>query len=192
MASLSAYLRTWRLKLSHAKTVTAAFLLHNGEPDVSLKSTLMVNFCHFSSFKLPWGKTGPITMFHHHLETLRKKLSNHVTLLRRLAGSEWGAGAKTLRIAALFLVYATAEYCTPVCCRSTHTRVIDSVLNDALHIVTGCLRPTPTDHLPILSGIQMAELRRLGATFSLAKCGTLNPDHTLHSQLAGSPDVPQE
>ena len=57
------------------------------------------------------------------------------------------------------------------------TRLIDSVLNDALRIVTGCLRPTPTDHLPVLSGIQPAELRRLGATLSLAYRGSLDPDH---------------
>ena len=71
---------------------------------------------------------------------LRKKLSSRVTLLRRLVGSGWGANAKTLRIAILSL----AEYCAPVWCRSAHTRLIDSVLNDALRIVTGCLRPTPT------------------------------------------------
>ena len=102
--------------------------------------------------------------FRHHLVTLSRKLSSRVTLLRRLVGSGWGVGAKTLRIAALFLVYSTAEYCAPVWCRSAHTRFIDSVLNDALRIVTGCLRPTPTGHLPILSGIQSAELRRPGAT----------------------------
>ena len=96
----------------------------------------------------------------HDLETLRKKLATHVTLLRRLADSEWGADAKTLRTSTLSLVYPTAEYCAPVRCRSAHTRLIDTVLNDALRIVTGCLRPTPTDHLPILSGIQQAELRR--------------------------------
>ena len=39
---------------------------------------------------------------------LRKKLSSRVTLLRRLVGSGWGAGAKTLRIATLSLVYPTS------------------------------------------------------------------------------------
>ena len=68
--------------------------------------------------------------------------------------------------------YSTAEYCAPVWCRSAHTRLIDSVLNDALRIVTGCLRPISTDHLPVLSGIQPAELRRMGATLSLAYCGS--------------------
>ena len=109
-------------------------------------------------------------------------------------GSGWGAGAKTLRIATLSLVYSTAEYCAPVWCRSTHTRLIDSVLNDALRIVTGCLLqsptdPPPTDHLPVLSGIQPAELRRMGATLSLAYRGSLDPDHILHDLLSGSSDT---
>ena len=106
--------------------------------------------------------------------------------MRRLAGSGWGAGAKTLRTAALSLVYSTAEYCAPVWCRSAHTRLIDSVLHDALRIVTGCLRPTPTDYLPVLAGIQPAELRRLGATLSLAYRGSLDPGHILYELLAGS------
>ena len=107
--------------------------------------------------------------------------------------SGWGADAKTLHIATLSLVYSTAEYCAPVWCRSAYTRFIDSVLNDALRIVTGCLRPTPTDHLPVLSGIQPAELRRMGATLSLAYRGFLDPDHTsiLHGLLSGSTDTRQ-
>ena len=105
--------------------------------------------------------------------------------------SGWGAGAKTLHIATLSLVYSTAEYCAPVWCRSAHTRLIDSVLNDALRIVTGCLRPAPTDHLPVLSGIQPAELRRMGATLSLAYRGSLDPDHILYGLLSGSSDTCQ-
>ena len=122
---------------------------------------------------------------------LCKKLSSRVTLLRRLVGSGWGAGAKTLPIATLSLVYSTAEYCVPVWCRSAQTRLIDSVLNDALRIVTGCLHPTLTDNLPILSGIQPAELCRMGATLSLAYCGSLDPNHILHGLLSGSSDTRQ-
>ena len=123
--------------------------------------------------------------FHHYFEALRKKLSTRVALLRRLAGSGWGAGAKRLLISALYLVYLTAEYCAPVWRRSTHTCLIDSILNDALRIVTGCLRPTPTEDLPALAGIQPAKLRRLGATLSLANCAIHDPDHVLHGELVG-------
>ena len=122
---------------------------------------------------------------------MRKNLSSRVLLLRRLVGSGWATGAKTLRIATLSLVYSTAEYCAPVWCRSAHTRLIDSVLNNALRIVTGCLRPTPTDHLPVLSGIQPAQIRRLGATRFLAHRGSLDPDHILYGLLTESSDTHQ-
>ena len=124
--------------------------------------------------------------YRHHLEALRKKLSTRVSLLRRLAGSGWGVGAKTLRTAALSLIYSTAKYCAPAWCRSAHTRLIDSVLNDALRIVTGCPIPTPTDNLPFLSGIQPGELRRQGATLSLANRSSLDPGHILHGKLIAS------
>ena len=192
MSTLSAYLHTWRLKLSHTKTVTAAFHLNNREAKRELKvynNGRLLPFCPTPTYlgvKLDRSLT-----FRHHLLALCKKLSSRVTLLRRLVGSGWGAGAKTLRIAILPLVYSAAEYCAPVWCRSAHTRLIDSVLNDALRIVTGCLRLTPTDHLPVFSGIQPTELRRMGATLSLAHRGSLNPDHILYGLLSGSSDTHQ-
>ena len=107
-------------------------------------------------------------------------------------GSEWSAGAKTLRTAALSLVYSTAKYCAPVWFCSPHTRFVDSILNDTLSIVTGCLRPTPTNHLPVLSGIHQTELRRLEVKPFLAYRGSLDPDHILHGILSGSSDTRQE
>ena len=44
MSTLSAYLQTWRLKLSHTKTVTAAFHLNNREAKRELRSTTTVDF----------------------------------------------------------------------------------------------------------------------------------------------------
>ena len=84
------------------------------------------------------------------------------------------------RTATLTLFHSATEYCAPVWCRSAHTRLIDPVINDALRIVIGCLRPTPVDNLPILAGIQPAELRRNRATLSLGSCA-MEPGHLLHS-----------
>ena len=168
ISTLSAYLQTWRLKLSHTKTVAAAFHLNNREAKRELKvynNGRLLPFCPTPTYlgvKLDRSLT-----FCHHLVALRKKLSSRVTLLRRLVGSGWGAGGKTLRITTLSLVYSTLVWC-----RSAYTRLIDSVLNDALRIVTGCVRPTPTDHLPVLSGIQPAELYRMGAILSLVHRGS--------------------
>ena len=187
MTTISTYLQTWRLQLSHTKMVTTAFHLNNREAKRELNVYNYGKCLPFCAVPTYLGvKLDRSLTFCHHLEALRKKLTTRVALMRRLAGSGWGAGAKTLRTAALFLVYSTVEYCAPVWCRSAHTRLIDSVLNDALRIVTGCLRPT--DYLPVLAGIQPAELRRLGATLSLAYRGSLDPDHILYELLAGSPD----
>ena len=94
-----------------------------------------------------------------------------------------------MRISILSLIYSTAEYCAPVWRRSTPTRLIDSILNDALRIVTGCWRPTPTENLPVPAGIQSAELRRLGATLFLTNRAIHDPDHVLHRQLVGQQDT---
>ena len=132
MATISSYLQTWRLKLSHTKTVTTAFHLNNREAKRELdvyNNGKRLSFCSVPTYlgvKLDRSLT-----YRHHLQALRKKLTTRVALLRRLAGSGWGADARTLRTATLSLVYSTAEYCAPAWCRSAHTRLIDSVLNDA-------------------------------------------------------------
>jgi len=73
---------------------------------------------------------------------------------------------QTLRTDTLALIHSTAEYCTPAWSHSAHIRYIDPVINDALRTVTGCIRPA--DNLSILAGIQPVEIRRKGATLSLA------------------------
>ena len=164
--------------------MTTAFHLNNREAKRELKvynNDRLLPFCPtpiYLGVKLDRSLT-----FRHHLVALGKKLSSHVV------GSEWGAGAKTLRITTLSLVYSTSNYCPPVWCCSAHTRLIDNVLNDTLRIVTGCLRSTPTDHLPVLSGIQPDELRQIGATLSLAHRVSLYPDHILYGLLSGSSDT---
>ena len=150
MSTLSLYLQTWRLKLSHTKMMTSAFHLNNREAKCELKVYNNDRLLLFGPTPTYLGvKLDRSLTFLHHL--VCKKLSSHVTLLRRLIGLGWSAGAKTLCIATLSLVYSISEYCASVWYCSAHTHLIDSVLNPALRIVTGCLCSTPTDDLPILS-----------------------------------------
>ena len=138
-----------------------------------------------------WVKTGEIA----HVSSPSNGIAQKVILARHTADATCKLGmgcCKTLSIAALSLIYSTAEYCAPIWCRSAHTCLIDSVLNQALRIFTGCLRPTTTNHLPILSDIQPAELRRLGATLSLTYRRYLNLDHIFYGLLSGSSDARQE
>ena len=159
MASLTAHLYEQKIKLSTTKTVSAVFHLYN--KDTTLDLSIFINgltlpFCAeqiYLSIKLNWTLT-----FRRHLESLLKKLLSRIRFLKQLTGSSWNAEATILRTVTLALVDSTAEYCAPVWCCSAHTRIIDKPINDVLRIVTRCLRPTPTDNLFILTGIQPTEL----------------------------------
>ncbi|KAJ3583998.1 hypothetical protein NHX12_015495, partial [Muraenolepis orangiensis] len=51
--------------------------------------------------------------FKQHLEEVKAKVTSRVALIRRLAGTTWGASAKMLRISTQALVFSAAEYCAP-------------------------------------------------------------------------------
>ena len=81
-------------------------------------------------------------------------------LLRKLHGTNWGACLHTMRTTATALCLSVAEHCCPVWDRSTHSKLVDTTLNETCHFITGCIRPTATPDLYVLSGIAPPEIRR--------------------------------
>ena len=84
MSTLSAFLQTWRLKLSHTKTVTTTEKLHsnNQEAKRELKvynNNKLLSFCPTPTYL--GVKLDRLLTIRHHLVALRKKLSSCVTLL---------------------------------------------------------------------------------------------------------------
>ena len=73
MSTLSAYLQIWRLKLSHPKTVTAAFHLNNRETKRELKVYNNGRFLPFCPTPTYLGvKLDRSLTFRHYLVALRK------------------------------------------------------------------------------------------------------------------------
>lgn len=91
--------------------------------------------------------------FKKHLTNTAAKLKTRNNIVQKLASTTWGATAKTLRSAALGLVYSAAEYCAPVWLNSAHTNKIDCQLNASMRIISGTISSTPTRFLPVLSSI---------------------------------------
>jgi len=106
--------------------------------------------------------------FRPHLTSVRQKFLSRCALLNRLASTGWGASVSTLRTSSLALVYPTAEYCSQAWSRSRSTKEVDVAINSALRTITGCLKPTPTQYLPIPEGIAPASVRRNAPTLRLA------------------------
>ena len=146
------------MEVSTTKIVSTAFHLYNKKAQREFNIFVngqMLPFCAEPTYLgIQLNRT---LTFCRHLESLRKKLTSRVGLLKRLAGSSWGANATILRTAILAMVYTTVEYCAPVWCCSARTRLIDKPINDDLRIVTRFLRPTLTNNFFISSDIQPTE-----------------------------------
>ena len=81
--------------------------------------------------------------YRNHLEGCANKIAKRNCLLRKLAGTSWGASQTVLRTSSLALCYSVAEYCAPVWTRSSHTNKVDTKLREAMRFVSGCLKSTP-------------------------------------------------
>ncbi|XP_067008094.2 pseudouridylate synthase RPUSD2 [Anabrus simplex] len=119
--------------------------------------------------------------------TLSKKLGSRVNLLRKIAGSSWGADAIALRSAALALVYSAGEYCAPVWHNSAHITNIDVQLNEAMRVITGTVRSTPIHWLHVLANIAPQDLRRKAAKVNLLKKTCSHKNSPLYDALLQGP-----
>ena len=187
MSQIAKYFRIWRLKISMSKTTVTAFHLNTKEANRQLSVILDGTPLPYNATPTYLGvKLDRQLTYKEQLKAISAKVSSRNNLLHRLAGSKWGASATTLRTSALALVYSAAEYASPAWCRSSHTKKLDSVLNDTMRLITGCLRPTPTEFLPVLSGIAPAPMRREHHTHRLVTKASSNPDDLLHDVVEGS------
>ena len=98
--------------------------------------------------------------YRNHCMKTRTKLSSRNNLLRKLHGTNWGACPHTMRTTAILRCLSVAEYCCPGWARSTHRKLVDTTLNETCRLITGCIRPTATPDLYVLSGIAPPEIRR--------------------------------
>ena len=127
------YIRKWHLQLSIGKTVSAAYHLNNREAkqelDVFVENKRLV----FQQAPKHLGvRLYRVLNFKQHIEEVAGKVTSRVTLIRRLAGTTWGASAKTLRISTQALVFPAAEYCAPVWSRSPYLKKVDVAINSPL------------------------------------------------------------
>ena len=148
-------------------------------------------------------------MFCHHLVALRKKIILACHTVEATHGLGMGCWClNTMHSHLVSSLLNSLVLCASLvsqCSHSPHQQYLEQCLahshwmpgglglglRSGIHSLAGCLRVqvgAPMDHLPVLSGIQPAELCRLGATLSLAHRESLDPNHILYGLLSGSSD----
>ena len=141
---MNSYFRNWRLKPNPSKTEVNTCHLNNREAHRKLNILFDGKALEHNPNPKYLGVTLDRTLtFKKHLDNTAKKINTRIDIIRKLAGTGWGANANTLRTATLALVYSTAEYCAPVWKNSAHTYKVDTRLNQAMRIISGTVKSTP-------------------------------------------------
>lgn len=158
---LSTYCSNWRLSPSPAKTEVSCFHLNHHESNRELNVFINNTRLKHNSSPKYLGITLDRTLsFNAHLTKTSQKIKTRNNIIQKLTGTSWGANSNCLRISALSLVYSAAEYGSPIWLNSHHTQKIDTQLNTTMRLISGTLRPTPTEWLPKLCNIAPPQMRR--------------------------------
>lgn len=193
LCKLNNYYEKWRLCPNPNKTEVCAFHLSNSLANKTLNVMFREQPVKHNDFPKYLGISLDRSLtYKKHLEITSQKLKTRVSLIKKIAGTNWGAQASTLRTATQSLVYSTAEYCSPVWARSHHTKKVDVLLNEAMRTISGTVKSTPIPLLHALSGIPPPELRRQQATvreWNKIKNSTAFKDLPIHRLLENPPCI---
>ena len=183
MGIIRTYFTNWRLKLNTTTTASSVFNLANRKADYELNISTCGENLQFERTPMYLVITLDRTLsYKQHLTDVSSKVTKRCNLLKRLASNHWGADFATLRTSALALCYSAAEYCSPVWSQSYHCKKVDTSLNECLRLVSGCIKTTPTDALPVLCGIVASDIRRDKNILELRK-RALTDGHMLNNVL---------
>lgn len=164
LEKLSGYFRKWCLQPNASKTEVTCFHLNNKNAKRELRIQFENTMLNHNKAPKYLGVTLDRTLsFKEHLTKTAEKLKTRNNIIQKLCGTSWGASAPTLRSSALSLVFSTAEYCAPVWLNSPHVHRVDAQLNSTMRMITGVIKSTPAEWLPVLSHIPPPNLRRINA-----------------------------
>lgn len=151
----------WRLRPNIRKTEAACFHLCNRQAQYAPRVMFRGQFLPGNPTPKYLGVTIDRSLtFREHLHKTAGKLKTRNNILHKISGISWGADAAVLRTSALALVYSVAEYCCPVWLNSAHTNVVDTQLHETMRIVSGTIKSTPLQWLPVLANIPPPVIRR--------------------------------
>jgi hypothetical protein len=155
---LNQYFHRWRLQPNPSKTESCVFHLSIHHAN----RTLEVQFAATQIQHVEHPKYLGVTLdqsltYNTHLSKTAKKVAARVNLVAETDyGTNWGASAGTLR---------TAEYCAPpVWLNSVHTNKIDIQLKSTMRLISGTVKSTQLEWLPVLANIAPSKLRRKATT----------------------------
>jgi hypothetical protein len=89
-----------------------------------------------------------------HVDKVASRVSKHINVLKQLAGSKWGCARSTLNLTYQKYILPVITYsCGSLVTAQQHTlQVLERAQNQALRLITGAVKTTPSDAMLFTTG----------------------------------------
>ena len=152
---LSKWTKDWGMKVNAAKTTYTTFSLSTKKQ--SIKLTLDgQNLKEDQSPKYLGVRFDPRLTWKHQIEENQQKGLKRMQLLRKLAGTTWGANTNVLKKTYLGYVRPALDYGITAwgTCSNAQFQKVEKVQNQCLRVITGAMKTTPIHRMESHTGIK--------------------------------------
>ena len=163
LRNISFYCNLWKLKLNQQKTVYSIFTRSpkTGKCEMQLKidGTPISKADNPAYLGVELDRQLFMTTF---IKNMKEKATKRLNLIKHLASTSWGADKMTLRQLYLGYVRSVMEYALPLqtIASKSVSGTLEKVQNQALRLVCGGMRSTPTAACEIDANVEPMDLRR--------------------------------
>ena len=188
LTQLEEWTEDWAMKVNAAKTTYSIFSLSPKSPDLKLKinNTLLQreNYPKYLGVtfdpRLTWCK---------HIQEAEKKGTKRVALLKKLAGTSWGADISVLKKTYVGYVRPVIEYgmASWGTAAKTNFQKVERVQNQSLRILTGGIKSTPINYMEAVAGLESLEDRRVKKTLTQYTKFRHLTSHPMHTMMTNKP-----
>ena len=176
--------KDWALELNTTKTVSTLFSLSTSKEKVTLKlqnqEVPQVNTPTFLGVILDTRLT-----WKPHIEATEGKAMRKLSLMKKLAGTKWGANSSILKQVYTGTVRPVVEYASTTWNTASRTNktTLDRVQNMGLRIITGAMKTTPIREMEKTADVQPLETRREHKAALQGEKMKRLTSHPLHQKL---------
>ena len=181
---LNAWAEDWCVSISKEKSSTTLFTKSTVQKagtirlgDTTLKEEKVVTYLGVTFDKRQtWNP---------HIEKAVGKARRRLAILRKLAGTTWGANEKILKTVYQGMVRPHLEYGSTAWSTAAKTNLskLDKVQNQALRIMTGAMKSTPIQEMEKTTCIQPLNQRREAKTLMQGMKFRCLPEHPMNERL---------
>ena len=183
---LCTWAETWNVAINRDKSASTLFTLSPKQKagtikfgDTPLRQDEEATYLGVTFDKRQTWKT--------HISKAEAKARRKLALLRKLAGTSWGANERILKSIYQGTIRPHLEYGSTAWSTSakTNLQTLDRVQNQALRLITGAMRSTPISEMEKLTEIQPLGQRREAKLLIQAEKFKCLPNHPMKNKLEG-------